>query len=571
MWARATALGFLAAIAAPGVALGAGEPIMPLSQVRRGMACTARSVVQGTTISSFDVRVLDVVNDGSEQTPKILVRVSGPAVDETGIGEGFSGSPVSCPDGAGDPRVVGAISEGLGDYGNKTVLATPIEAMLGEPVDPPAARRRARAVVAGHLLRAPLAVSGLAPALARLLRRAGERAGRRVLAVRAGPYGSFAPQPLVPGASVAAGLSSGAVTSGAVGTVSYRDGDTVYAFGHPLDGAGRRRLLLQDAYVFGVIDNPLGQDNAVSYKLAAPGHDLGTLTADTPNAVIGRVGARPPTVPVTVRARDRDTGAVRVSRSQVVDETDIGLPTGSSAFTLVAPLAVAQTGTGIFDGAPADESGSLCLRIHVRESRRALGFCRRYAESGAAEGSDVAVVPSAMGGDAASAVGLVASASFAALHVTRIDAHLEVARGLGAAELVGAAGPRTVRPGQRVTVRLRVQVPRGPRRTVRGRVTIPAELPPGRASAVLAGPGDPGADLGNELTVTLGGPGDTPPAPRSLRALRRAVTALGGYDGVRATFPAARRGGRAVPAERVVRDRSVVLRGSATLRFRVAP
>ena len=68
---------------------------------------------------------------------------------------------------------------------------------------------------------------------------------------------SFPVQPLVPGASVSArAYSSGAIPMGAVGTVTYVDGPTVYAFGHELDGAGRRSLLLQDAYVYYVVNNP---------------------------------------------------------------------------------------------------------------------------------------------------------------------------------------------------------------------------------------------------------------------------------------------------------------------------
>ena len=35
---------------------------MPLSQVQPGMQCTGYSVVQGTTISSFNVQVLDIAN-----------------------------------------------------------------------------------------------------------------------------------------------------------------------------------------------------------------------------------------------------------------------------------------------------------------------------------------------------------------------------------------------------------------------------------------------------------------------------------------------------------------------------
>ena len=130
------------------------------------MRCTGYSVVRGTAISSFAVEIVDVVsgdasaNDG----PRILVRVSGPVVDETGVGPGFSGSPIYCRDAAGTARNAGAISESIGAYGGRTVLATPIEEILANPVEAPRPRPigarasldRARAAArrAAHRLRA---------------------------------------------------------------------------------------------------------------------------------------------------------------------------------------------------------------------------------------------------------------------------------------------------------------------------------------------------------------------------------------------------------------------------------
>ena len=65
---------------------------MPLSDVRAGMTCTARSVVLGTTVVSFDAHVDEVVSGGSDPAgARLLVTVSGPAVDGTGVGPGFSG------------------------------------------------------------------------------------------------------------------------------------------------------------------------------------------------------------------------------------------------------------------------------------------------------------------------------------------------------------------------------------------------------------------------------------------------------------------------------------------------
>ena len=112
-------------------------PTMPLSQVQAGMQCSARSVIQGTTISTFDVTVLDVAAGEAAGIGNILIQVSGPAVDATGIGPGFSGSPIYCADAAGTQRVIGAISQSVNEYGGKIALATGIDAILGTPVDVP--------------------------------------------------------------------------------------------------------------------------------------------------------------------------------------------------------------------------------------------------------------------------------------------------------------------------------------------------------------------------------------------------------------------------------------------------
>src|SRR3954453_12577436 len=128
----------LAARLLPAAPAYAGDPVMPLSQVHAGMQCTGYSVVRGTDIASFGVEVLDVVDgDPNEDGPRILIGVSGAAVDATGIGPGFSGSPIYCDDGSGTRRNIGAISESIGEYGGKVVLATPIEAMLANPADAP--------------------------------------------------------------------------------------------------------------------------------------------------------------------------------------------------------------------------------------------------------------------------------------------------------------------------------------------------------------------------------------------------------------------------------------------------
>src|SRR3954452_10514965 len=166
----------------------AGDPIMPLSQVQAGMHCTGYSVIRGTAITSFDVEVIDVL---AGPDASVLVRVSGPAVDESGIAEGFSGSPVKCPD-AGDantPKTIGAIAQGTGDYGNKLVLVTPIQTMLGEPVVPPAGAKPMSATLKRKVraLATPISFSGVSGPVAQALQRAGTRIGRARYAAPAAP------------------------------------------------------------------------------------------------------------------------------------------------------------------------------------------------------------------------------------------------------------------------------------------------------------------------------------------------------------------------------------------------
>jgi hypothetical protein len=529
-----------------GSALADGGPIMPLSALAPGMNCTGETVVQGTTISSFAVHVIDVVQAPGEG-PRILVQASGPAVDSTGIAEGFSGSPVYCPDAFGAMENAGAISEGIGQYGNNVALVTPIEQMLGEPVDPPSSAPRL--AVRPTPLVAPLTVGGLAPSVFGVLERAAARAGRVVLAAPT-PTGTavgFPVQALVPGASVGASYSSGAIALGAVGTVTYVNGQTVYAFGHELDGAGRRALLLQDAYVYYVVNNP-DPTVAPSYKLALPGHTVGTLSSDTPNAVIGEVGPPPPTVPVDVTVHDHDTGTSLTLNTLVADETDVGLPLGTSQVDTIAPLEVAQAATQIYDGAPASESGRMCLRIYLRETRAPLGFCNRYVGTGAA--GDSASAPPELAGAAAADVATAFSAleqvNFAALHVQRVAANLFAQRGLAEASIVGARAPERVHAGQLVRVRLLVRMFRGGLRTLSFRLRVPARAG-GPLVIAIRGPAPPAGaspgsqSLSNALTAALStsssGAATGPVMISSLAELRQAIAGIADYDGLYATIP----------------------------------
>jgi hypothetical protein len=574
---RSSALALLTTLTFAGTASAAGDPVMPLSDVSAGMQCTGYSVVKGTAISSFDVAVEDVVTgDAGERAPRILVRVSGPAVDATGIGPGFSGSPIYCPDADGVQRVIGAISESVGQYGNTVALATPIEAILGQPVEPPAAARSAPALVrAARPIATPLSIGGLSAPLATVVGRAAAQAGRPVTTVPAAPRGGFAPQPLVPGAAMAVGLASGDLTAGAVGTVAYADGDRIWAFGHPLDAVGRRSLLLQDAYVYAVIGNPLSTSDASTYKLAAAGHDVGTLSGDGASAVAGTLGALPARYPMRIVARDLDTGHLDVTNLQLADESAVGLPGGSSALSQIGPIAVAQGAFNALGSVPARQTASMCVRLEVRELRRPMRFCNNYVGP-IGGGEDLAGAP--MAADLASAAELLDAYDGAPLHISAVIADLKLRRGLSQAYLAAVSGPQVVRRG--TTVRLRAIAQRvGGGMLVRTiRVHIPRSLRPGPRDLTLVGtpsnePASGSGDVQVDLGTLLGPAATTELGPQTPAGLAAAIAQLHRPDGVSLAFRTAGapppQDPAALSGRTVLREGGLRISGLAALRVRV--
>jgi hypothetical protein len=503
----------------------AADPIMPLSEVRQGMRCTGLSVIRGTEISSFDVEILDVIApEAGLSGPRILIRVSGPAVDATGIGPGFSGSPVIC-----DGRNAGAISEGLGEYGNHVALATPIEGMLHDrPSAPRSARRDPALLRAARPIQTPLTVSGLSGAARALVQRAAVRAKRPLLVAPAGPAGGYAPVDLRPGSALSASISTGDLGLGAIGTVTYRDGEDIWAFGHPFEGLGRRSLFLTDAYVYTVIQNPLGVPDfgAVTYKLASSdGHVLGSITSDAVESIAGKVGADPPSFPLHVDAHDRAGESVKLD-SLLSDERDLGYGAGLS---FVAPLGMTEAlGRLMRDFGPV--TFRMCAHFRVRELRRPMGFCNAYFSV------DTAVAHLS---DAGSMIDFF---DLAPLHVERAAISVRAQSGVKQDVLIRARGPRRARRGQRIRVRLTVQRRHGGRRKLTVRVRVPRSLRPGVHRLTLRGSDDGFADgaLIDELIALLegdsGGGGGGSSEPRTVRQLARRVKGLRRQVGIQARF-----------------------------------
>jgi hypothetical protein len=376
---------------------------------------------------------------------------------------------------------------------------------------------------------------------------------------------TFAPQPLVPGSAAVVGVSSGAISVGALGTVTYVDGPNVWLFGHPMDDAGRRSLFLEDAYVHTVINNPLAVDDVATYKLASPGNDIGTITSDGLSAVVGQMGAPPPSFPLRVTAKDLATGRTTGSLTLIADEGDVGRPSGISPLGLAGAAAVAESAGGILKGTPSRQTGDMCVKITLRELRAPLRFCNAYAVDGEVPNA----LAGAMAGDMTSAVQLLDSYRFGTLHPTAVEVGLRARAGVSQAFITGATAPGRVRRGHVLRVRLRLlHTITGARLTKTVSVRVPSDTPRGQHTIRLSGtladvggnPDDPG-----DLSVVFeeSDPGESAGAT-SLAELRTAFAGLHRFDGITATIGNSSR-------RRVYRDPKLRITGDARVQVRVQP
>ena len=280
-------------------------------------------------------------------------------------------------------------------------------------------------------------------------------------------------QDLRPGSAMAASFSSGDVSISAIGTVAYRNGSSVWGFGHPFEGQGRRALLIQDAYVYSVVNNPVNSDTAFTYKLAVPGHAVGVLTNDFINGIVGTVGRSPRTIPLTVTVRDLDRRQSVTVRSRVTDERSLDL---GSSLGLAASVGLGQALAGALQSAPPRLTASMCLRVVIRERKRPLGFCNDYVDGERPfEDLDLALV-------------LIDAFKYGRVTPVSASVRMRVRRGLDEALMLSARAPRRARPGQRIPIRIAFRRRRAGPGSVTFRYRVPRSTRPGKRTLTLRGP-----------------------------------------------------------------------------------
>jgi hypothetical protein len=343
----AIALAQKPAATASGQTSGSGLPaLFPLEDLRPGMKGTARTVFSGSGTEEFGVEILGVLPGfpGPRQSA-IIAKLSGDNIARTSVFAGMSGSPVYI-----DGKIVGAIAFSFPFSKEPIAGITPIKQMIdlfnrgsenpNKPKEPrPVSFAQLASVdwkpelpkpaVSGVPLVAPVSTgSPLLPLLGQqmvpiatplvfggisqetLAMFAPQLMASGVLPV-SGAGGSAAITPLAevnentfpPGSSISVQLVRGDYSLAAAGTVTMRDGDRIYAFGHPLLSLGASDMPMSESSVVTVIPNA-----ANSFKLAVPGRMVGSISQDRASGIYGLLRQAPKMIPVKVNlhtSRDR--------------------------------------------------------------------------------------------------------------------------------------------------------------------------------------------------------------------------------------------------------------------------
>lgn len=323
--------------------------LMPLEEVRVGTHGVARTVVAGTRIEEFGVEILGIMKNKGAVGDLILIRTYGDLIDRSGgVAQGMSGSPVYIGD-----RLIGAIGYGWSLTDQRTAMVTPIHDMLkilelpltkaappekeAAPEDP--VQSPPEPIKEG-VLASPLMAAGFGENALKFLTTKLKPLNLTPYSVGDPPseiaYGS-----LEPGSAVGVQLVRGDVSLGALGTVTYVDGDKVLAFGHPFLKRGRTGFLMTNAYIFTTI-----RGIESSFKVGSTGEVIGTVNQDRGAGVAGQMNQYPGIVPMQMNVRNTEASATKNMEVQIVQDEEIVPILATASMMNGIDKAIDRTGSG---------------------------------------------------------------------------------------------------------------------------------------------------------------------------------------------------------------------------------
>ena len=488
------------------------QDIFPLSEVKPGQTGVARTVFAGDQIEEFGVKVIDVLRNFSPKRNLIIVELSGQKVEFTGPARGMSGSPVYI-----DGKLAGALAYGLDAFLKTPVMGvTPIEEMLeiferenqrgselaNQAVDEQGtftemalglrepswenflAPARISAAV-GHPIQPfglPLVFSGFSQNVVAEISPALARCG--FVAMIGGRSDDLPSNPddLRPGAAVGGVLISGDADIAAVGTVTYRRGNQILAFGHPFFGNGPITLPMSSARVLLTLPSL-----AFSSKLTIGTGIVGALKQDRTTGIYGVLGEVAPMVPVKIRYENENGGATEFNFSYADEKSLATLMPLFLRITIIEALESARLAGG---------ENSLRLQGTIRlqksggssNSREIVEIPLNNFYSGSEILGGISFLNSILQstGEVAATLGALAANKFHPVSIQGIELRFSSFPGRRVASLEQVWLDRTTAaPGDSVTVHARLRRHQGDTQHLEQRLMIPRHMSSGTLNIVV--------------------------------------------------------------------------------------
>jgi len=480
------------------------KALYPLEDLRPGMKGIARTVFAGTEPQEFSLEILGVLPGftGPRQST-IIAKLSGTNVDKTGVFAGMSGSPVFI-----DDRLVGAIAYSFPFSKEPICGITPIRQMIDnfeQGNDKPKRNAEARATSFTELasadwkprlpkpsftstsLIAPVtAGSPLAPLMGQQIQQIATpvvfsgisqdslsmfsaeltRSGLLPVSGVGGsaaitPLEPFDEKTLTPGASVSVQLVRGDYSIAASGTVTFRDGERIYAFGHPFLGLGGSDMPMTESSVVTVIANSYN-----SFKLAVPGRMVGSISQDRATGVFGQLGHAPRMIPVKINLHTSRDRVEQFSYEVVSDEFLTPLLVNITVFNTIATRerSVGESTIAI--------NGSIAV-----DGQAPIAVQRRFSSANAA---------ALAAGSIAAPVSSLLSSGFDEVNIKGIVLDVDSSEEKRAATLERISLDRTeVGRGDQVEIQAYVRTDSGKQFVERIPVQIPADAPSGQLMIMI--------------------------------------------------------------------------------------
>ncbi|MEK7728976.1 MAG: SpoIVB peptidase S55 domain-containing protein [candidate division KSB1 bacterium] len=325
------------------------QNFFPLDQIKPGMQGTGLTVFSGYRPEEFQVEVVDVLRNFHPNRNLILVRLQGKKAEFTGVAAGMSGSPIYF-----EGKLAGALSYSIAAFVKEPLAGvTPISEML-EIIDREASRKselaatrevgenkflemalgfvpptwenfkpadlfqqRGASAQAFQPLLVPLNFSGFQPELLSQATELFKPAGFLAMSGGTAHNDAVTSADFVPGAGIGAVLVTGATDIEAIGTVTYREGNKMLAFGHPFFNSGPVELPISLAKILTVVPSELS-----AFKIGVSAQMVGALRQDRTTGIYGEIGAVPRLLPMNVKYVD-ETGKASNYEFQFTDERSL--------------------------------------------------------------------------------------------------------------------------------------------------------------------------------------------------------------------------------------------------------